>query len=60
MTFTKEQDQALHDHYARNARSQGHADTCQKVVGLWTTNKGVGVNWPTIMGRPQCTCGAQG
>lgn len=40
----------LHDHYARNAQARGHAPTCRKV----TDER----NWPTIMGRPPCTCPA--
>lgn len=51
--------QSVHDHYASNARTAGHAETCEKIVGHWTTKDGIGVNWPTLNGRPRCTCGAQ-
>jgi hypothetical protein len=44
-------EQELHDHYARNAKACGHAATCRKV----TDN----INWPTISGRPPCTCGKE-
>lgn len=45
----------LHEHYARNARARGHAEGCAVVTGdrVWD---GVAVNWPTIFGRPSCTC----
>ena len=62
MTYTQreiDRDQATHDHMARNARSRGHAENCDKVAGHWTTAQGVGVNWPTMLGRPACTCGLQ-
>lgn len=39
----------LHTHYASNAQACGHEATC----ALVTTP----VNWPTLMGRPECTCG---
>jgi hypothetical protein len=39
----------LHDHYARNALACGHAETCEKVTAE--------INWPTLLGRPACTCG---
>ena len=51
-----DREQKLHDHYASNARARGHKDTCQLVVGHWTTKSGVDVNWPTLNGRPVCTC----
>lgn len=37
-----------HAHYARNARARGHAETCAKIT--------TPVNWPTLFGRPACTC----
>lgn len=40
---------AMHTHYASNALAQGHAETCARV----TTPR----NWPTMLGRPDCTCG---
>jgi hypothetical protein len=53
----EEQHRELHDHYARNALARGHAPGCPVVTGaggrVWT---GVPVNWPTIFGRPACTC----
>ena len=39
----------VHDHYAKNAKAYGHDEKCEKVTA-W-------VNWPTILGRPTCTCG---
>jgi hypothetical protein len=46
-----ERELALHRHYARNAAACGHRPTCEKV----TADR----NWPTIMGRPRCTCGQE-
>lgn len=60
MTYSSrevERDQATHDHYAKNALATGHEPTCEMVVGAWTTAQGVAVNWPTLRGRPDCTCG---
>jgi hypothetical protein len=42
-------EQELHEHYASNARACGHADDCLKVT--------LPVNWPTLWGKPLCTCG---
>lgn len=39
---------SLHEHYARNALARGHSSECELV----TAN----VNWPTMLGRPACTC----
>lgn len=39
----------LHVHYASNALVGGHAADCDKVT--------TAINWPTILGRPSCTCG---
>lgn len=50
-------DQELSDQHVRNARALGHTDECQMAVGLWVTKDGVRVNWPTLLGRPVCTCG---
>lgn len=42
-------DAETHAHYARNAIACGHKETCAKVT--------TPVNWPTLFGRPGCTCG---
>lgn len=42
-------DLELHDHYAKNSLAVGHSPLCEKVVA--------GRNWPTMVGRPDCTCG---
>lgn len=47
-----ETEQELHEHYARNAKARGHEATCDKVT--------VFRNWPTLLGRPACTCGHGG
>ena len=57
MYFTRERMQETHDHYEKNALVNGHRNDCQLVVGFWKTNNGVWVNWPTLNGRPKCTCG---
>lgn len=49
MTDRTSTDRELHDHYASNAKATGHAGDC----ALVTADR----NWPTIMGRPACTCG---
>lgn len=53
MTTTDEQrHQELHDHYASNAIARGHAADCDLVT--------TPINWPTICGRPICSCEVQG
>jgi hypothetical protein len=42
-------DQACHDHYASNAKARGHTPKCLLVTKA--------INWPTIAGRPACSCG---
>lgn len=54
-----ERDWGTSRHWARNARTRGHAETCEMVAGFWTTVHGVPVNWPTLYGRPDCTCGRE-
>jgi hypothetical protein len=46
-----EREQMLHDHYASNAKARGHGESCDLVA--------VDHNWPTILGRPRCTCKAR-
>lgn len=41
-------DAEQHEHYAKNSIACGHATTCAKVT--------TPVNWPTLFGRPACTC----
>lgn len=48
MTGLTERERELHDWYARNARARGHADDCRLVTEPR--------NWPTMFGRPRCTC----
>lgn len=43
-----ERERELHTHYASNALAVGHEPDCSKV----TTAR----NWPTMFGRPDCTC----
>ena len=38
----------LHNHYAANATVAGHEASCKMVTEY--------VNWPTMSGRPACTC----